>query len=214
MPHRILRGTRLLITVAALAAVTLVAAGCGPPQYRFVSSKADDVVIKLPRTWTQLRSGIPATTDGSTPAAGSWVAVFDGDPHPSLNHASVLTVKQPVAIARTWVIDKTQGASVTPDELRDIALPVSATARAASAPVGTHFRLIQDEQIKTHLDNGVHVLFSYELGGQVEVFDQVSVLDKAKTRVHLFLVHCTQQCFDSQEAQIRDAVASFTVKIP
>ena len=178
---------RAALVAASVAACLL--GGCGdPPRYQFASSSADDVVIRLPWHWAQVRSGPPVASDGTTATDGSWYAVYDADPHPSLSHATTLSRPAPVVLARTVVIDKSVGAAVTDDELRDVTLPVTPAGRAAQAPA--------------------------DLGSGPEVFDQVAVLDTSKTRVHVLLVHCTRSCFDTNKNDIVAAVNSFTVKAP
>jgi hypothetical protein len=204
---------RAALVAASVAACLL--GGCGdPPRYQFASSSADDVVIRLPWHWAQVRSGPPVASDGTTATDGSWYAVYDADPHPSLSHATTLSRPAPVVLARTVVIDKSVGAAVTDDELRDVTLPVTPAGRAAQAPAGADFTLLLDQTVQTRTERGVHVLFTYDLGSGPEVFDQVAVLDTSKTRVHVLLVHCTRSCFDTNKNDIVAAVNSFTVKAP
>lgn len=202
------------LAAAALAALLLSA--CGPPSYRFTASDADDLVVKVPRSWNLVNSGVPPNSDGSPSEAGNWFAVYDADGHPSIDHVGAAHAKAPVALVRTLVVPKETGQSATDDDLRDFWLPVTDKARADATSkgfIGTSFKLLQDEHRSTRAATGVHVVFSYDLGDGREVFDEVAMKDKSNTRVHFFLVHCTQACYDSNQQAITESVRSFTVRL-
>jgi hypothetical protein len=205
---------RLRLVALALSAALLAA--CGPPSYRFTSSDAADLVLKVPRSWNLVNSGVPPNSDGTPAEEGNWFAVYDADGNPSLEHVGAAHANAPVALVRTLVVPKETGEAATDDDLRDFWMPVSAKARADAAAkgfVGTGFRLLADEPHTTGGARGVHVRFSYDLGDGREVFDQVAVKDRSNTRVHFFLVHCTQACYDSNQKAITDTVRSFTVRL-
>jgi hypothetical protein len=205
-----------LAGLAALALAAVLLTACGPPSYRFTASDADDLVVKVPRSWNLVNSGVPPNSDGTPAEAGNWFAVYDADGHPSLEHVGAAHVSSPVALVRTLVVPKETGQSATDDDLRDFWLPVSAKARADAASkgfIGTSFSLDQDEHRSTKAATGVHVRFSYNLGDGREVFEQVAMKDKSNTRVHFFLVHCTKACYDSNHQAIAEAMRSFTVRL-
>jgi hypothetical protein len=207
----------------ALAGLAVVAAAasleaCAAPPYRYVASTGDDVVIKVPRSWTVVRDGAPQADATSAPEPdGAWQAVYDADAKPDPNHANPLVpAKAPVALARTYVLTKEQGQSLSADTLRDAFLPVTEAARArfvGSKEIET-FRLLRNEDVKSRTATGVHVVYSYDLGRGRAVFDEIVMLSRQKTRVHLLVVHCLQSCYTENERDIAQAVDSFTVKVP
>lgn len=206
--------------LGSVCAATLLAMGlsaCGPPTYRFESSDTNDLVLKVPRTWSLVRSGVPANTDGTPADAGNWLAVFDSSNHPSLDHATSHHAVAPVAVVRTLVVTKDQGAAASDDTLRDLLWPVSPSGRQAAAATGftgTDFTMMADQTINTKQAHGVHVVYAYNLGEGLEVYDQIAVTDASKTRVHVFFVHCTKSCYEANRPQITATVRSFTVKTP
>lgn len=212
------RATGTAVVMAALTALTV--AGCAPqPAEKFITTDANDVVIKIPRSWTLVQSGPPVGTDGTAATDGSWLGLFDASAKPSLAHAKSVSATEPVAVVQSVVTTKERADQITLDDLRDAYLPVSAAARATSDLTSTlpvsNFTLIHDKEISTKTAKGVHVSFSYLVEGKgVEYFDQVAVVNTAKTRVHLFLVHCTEACWATHRKAINDAVSSFTVKVP
>jgi hypothetical protein len=202
------RFAALLVLAAALTA-------CSGPSSTFIASPDDDLVLKLPRSWSTVRSGASADSTTGQPDGG-WVAVFDGAKDPDIKHVDLSsTVHAPVAYAQVSVMTADQASSMT-DKLRDLLLPFTATARAqyASDPRAATFRQIGDYDVRGPGGSGVHVIFSYDLGQGREVFDQMALVGSHRTRVYLLLVRCEQACYNSHRQQIADVMKYFTVKVP
>jgi hypothetical protein len=203
-----------MTVVVALAAVLSLSA-CGAPSYRFQTSDTNELVLKLPRTWAEVRAGVPVGTDGKKAPSGNWLAFYDAAPRPSAAHVQSVHATAPAAIMASAAITKENGSTLTDDDLRDQFLPVSKGRRAAALLGGFSgggFTLVVDEPVRTRTAHGVHVVFTYDLGQGPEVYDQVAVTDSRKTRLHVFLVHCTKACYDSNRTVIAETVHSFTVK--
>lgn len=216
MRRRIPFGPRRVARVAAVAVLGAVLAACGPPDYRFHASATNELVLKMPRSWSLVRSGVPVGQDGQQADAGNWVAMFDAAARPSTEHVQSGHATAPTAVMASIAVTKEVGAALTDDELRDYVFPVTSSARTLaqlSGFTGTDFRLVTDEGVRTRTAQGVHVVFSYDNGQGPEVYEQISVTDSRKTRVHVLLVHCDRTCYDRHRAVIAETVRSFTVKI-
>ena len=207
---------RLRSRFAALLVLAGALTACSAPSSTFVASPDDDLVLKLPRSWSTVRSS--ASSDSTTGQPdGGWIAVFDGAPQPDVKHLDLSSVvHSPVAYAQVSVLTSDQASSMTPDKLRDLLLPFTAATRAqyASDPRAATFREIGDYDVRGPGGSGVHVIFSYDLGHGREVFDQMALVGSHRTRVYLLLVRCGQACYDSRRRQIGDVMSSFTVKVP
>jgi hypothetical protein len=201
--------------VAALLVLAGALTACSAPSSTFVASPEDDLVLKLPRSWSTLRSGPSADSTTGQPDGG-WVAVFDGAPTPDVKHVDLDSdVKRPVAYAQVSVLSADQASGMNGDKLRDLLLPFTATSRAqvTDSRVRT-FQQISDYDVHAPNGSGVHVVFSYDLGKGREVFDQIALLGSKKTRVYMLLIRCSLACYAADKAQIDDVVAHFTVKVP
>src|SRR3954454_17474919 len=114
---------------AALLVVTGALAACGAPSHTFVASPEDDLVLKLPRSWSTL-SNTPSA-DATGQPDGGWQAVFDAAATPDVKHASIDSdVKEPVAYAGVSVLSGDEASAMNGDKLRDLGLPFTAAARA------------------------------------------------------------------------------------
>jgi hypothetical protein len=209
--YRKLHGRWALLLVLAGALV-----GCSAPSSTFVASPDDDLVLKLPRSWSPVRDGRSADSTTGQPDGG-WIAVYDGAAVPDVKHVDLSSaVHEPVAYAQVSVLGADQASSMTGDKLRDLLLPFTSAARAqyATDPRAATFRRISDYDVRAPGGSGVHVVFSYDLGHGREVFDQTALVGSHRTRVYLLLVRCDQACYDSHRPQIDDVVSHFTVKVP
>jgi hypothetical protein len=207
---RKLRGhaAALLVLAGALAA-------CSAPSSTFVASPEDDLVLKLPRSWSTVRDG--ASADSTGQPDGGWIAVFDAARTPDVKHVDLDSdVKEPVAYAQVSVLSPGEASSMNGDKLRDLLLPFTASSRAqySSDPRAATFKQIANYDVHAPGGSGVHVVYSYDLGKGREVFDQTALLGSKRTRVYLLLVRCSQTCYAANKPQIEDVIAHFTVKVP
>jgi hypothetical protein len=219
-----MRGRPAAVAAAGAVLAALTTAGCGAPTYRFETSAADDVIVKLPAEWVRVRSGGPtaaaaAGQQASTTPSFTWQGIFDANATPDPKHWTSRSVAAPVALLRSWTIPAATGAKVVDNDLRDLILPVSDAARAdavtsGSGGIADTFQLISEARVALPGGSGLRVTYSYDLGSGREVFDQVAVLDAAKTHVHLFAIHCNQACWAAEQRTIVDTLATFTVKKP
>jgi hypothetical protein len=210
---------------AALAVVAL--SGCASPEYRFVSNNERDVVVRVPWSWTRIdpeeveklgQSPEEQEAAQDTPdEPGSWQAYFDAAKKPTPMHIVGDNLPSPVVVLRSGDVPSAAQATLTLDQLRDLVFPVSDAGRAqqevqaqATGQKLPAFKLVRDDEVRTKTASGVHLVFSVD----GEVFDQVAVTDVKKTRFHLLLVHCSQQCYDGRKSQISEITDSFTIKKP
>jgi len=201
---------------AALGVLVMAAAACGAPSSTFVASPDNDLVIKLPRSWSTVRDAASADSSTGQPDGG-WNAVFDASRQPDATHVDLSSkVQAPVAYARVLVLGDDQASTMNGDKLRDIMLPFTAAARAqvSTDPRAATFKQISDYNVRSPLASGVHVVYSYDLGQGREVFDQMAMVGTQRTRVYLLVVRCDEACYAAHRTEIAGVLSSFTVKVP
>ncbi len=205
----------------ASVALAIVVSGCAQPAFTYLANADRDVVLRVPRSWSPVSTKDVLKADGQD-AAGSdygWLVFYDADAKPSSTHLRSDTVDNPVLIAQSLDVAAENRANLTADTLRNLLQPVTAEARASDevsrASMGLaprEFTMIKDETVNTKTERGIHVLFSYQTGSHTEYYDQIAVTDPKRTRAHVVMVHCSQQCFQANEDQITGTVDSLTVK--
>ena len=141
----------LLLSVAALVALV---AGCGSPEYTYVTNSTDRTYLKVPTTWRQIDGKAIDDAIGLDPTLteeerGLWLEAYDADTAPSPVHLFGPSAPAPAAFVGVQQIPETARGQFSLDRLRDLFYPVSPSAPAggrAGPDVGRQrLRLISDE---------------------------------------------------------------------
>jgi hypothetical protein len=208
---------RHLYRVAALVIVGCAIAGCSlAPQYTYVSDSADNAYFKVPPSWHQVPEASLHSAEGSSSQEGSylWSEAYDANAKPSVDHVFAATEK-PVVYASVISLSSTERSEMSFNSMRDLLLPVTASARKAAAADHEElegFQSLSDQVITDGNNNrGIREIFDYDLGTAPETFDLTVLTNSATTKLYFLLVQCTETCFASDYKQISDVVSSFTV---
>jgi hypothetical protein len=208
---------RHLYRVAALAIVGFAVAGCSlAPQYTYVSDSADSAYFKVPPSWHQVSENSLQSAEGSSSQEGSylWSRAYDANSKPSVDHVFAATA-HPVAYASVIGLSSTERNEISYNSMRDLLLPVTATARKAASAAHEElegFQSLSDQVITDSNNNrGIREIFDYDLGTAPETFDLTVLTNSSTTKLYFLLVQCTESCFASNYKQISDVVDSFTV---
>jgi len=209
-------GLRHLFSVAALIIVGLLATGCVAPQYTYVTDSADSAYFKVPPSWRQVNQNTLQAAEGTASQEGAylWSRAYDDSLKPSINNI-FSTAAHPVAYASVVQLSSANRNDVSFNSMRDLLLPVTATARKAAAAnheTLSGFASLADEVITDKHDNrGIREIFDYNLGVTPETFDLTVLTNSATTKLYFLLVHCSAKCFADNYKQIATVMGSFTV---
>ena len=210
----------LLSTVAALVAVL---AGCGSPEYTYVTNSEDRTYVKLPTTWRQIDEQALTDAIGIDPAIseeerGLWLAGYDADSAPSPMHLFGPSAPAPAAIVAVQQVPETVRGQYSLDKLRDLFYPVTAESRDPAALDPTSdlpdFALVSDE-VLTPGDGlrGVRSVFRYRIdGGPLQMIDQTNYLNDDASKLYMLFVRCSTECYEKRQQEIDGVVSSFTVR--
>ena len=206
---------RHLWRVALLIIVGLTVAGCLSPDFTYVADSSDKAYFKVPLSWHQVStSSLLAVQGQSSQGTYLWSRAYDDSSSPSVKDVFSSSVK-PVAYASVLGLSSTQASDVSFNSMRDLLLPVTATARnvASQAHVGLPgFQLLSDQMITDgHHDRGIREIFDYNLGTIPETFDLTVMANSDTTKLFFLLVHCQTASFAANYPQIEKVVGSFTV---
>jgi hypothetical protein len=213
--------------VAALAAVILecavlgAASGCSAPDHTYAANTANKTYFKVPASWHEIdEKALKQIAAGASPTPGSdseWVVAYDAAKAPSVAHMVASDTPDPIVYVHVEPVPTKAGEQVSFDNLRDLVLPVTATARAAatnSATPFSDFKLVSDSVLtpKSGL-RGVHEVFQYRVeGGPLQTFDETAYTNKAASKVYVMLLRCSSACYQARHAELESVTASFTIQ--
>jgi hypothetical protein len=213
--------------VAAVAAVILecavlgAASGCSAPDHTYVANTANKTYFKVPASWHEIDEKVlKQTAAGPSPTPGSdseWVVSYDAAKAPSVAHLVASDTPDPIVYVHVGPVPTKAGEPVSFDNLRDLVLPVTATARAAATNSSTtfsDFKLVSDSVLtpKSGL-RGVHEVFQYRVeGGPLQTFDETAYTNKEGSKVYVMLLRCSSACYQARHAELESVTASFTIQ--
>jgi hypothetical protein len=206
----------------ALLAVAVLT-GCGAPEYTYVTNSDDRTYLRIPHSWQPIDGKALDEAIGLDPTDkeqqdGFWLEGYDADATPSADHLLGQHSAAPAVFIGVRDVPAVARGQISLDLLRDLFRPVSATAReeAAMNPASpfTGFSLMQDE-VLTPGDGlrGVHVVYRYKIGGgPTQVFDQIAYVNDDASKLYMFYVRCSSDCYEQRKQEIANVVSSFTVR--
>jgi hypothetical protein len=212
-----------LLPWAALGLSLLVMAGCGAPDYTYVTNSADRTYLKVPSSWAAIDSKSLFDALGYDPSqetSGSrfWLEGYDADVAPSASHLLGQQSDAPAVFVGVRDVPVSAQGQISLDLMRDLWRPVSDSAREQDSQnpssAFSGFGLISDE-VLTPGDglHGVHTVYRYKImGGPAQTFDQIVYTNDDSSKIYMFYVRCSSECFDQRQSEINAVVSSFTVR--
>jgi hypothetical protein len=210
----------LLLSVAALVALL---AGCGSPEYTYVTNSTDRTYLKVPASWRPIDDKAMNDAIGFDPTLteeerGLWFEAYDADAEPSPMHLFGPSAAAPAAFVGVQQIPEAARGQFSLDRLRDLFYPVSASAQEAAEMDPTSgvsdLALVADEVLTPGNGlRGVHSVFRYRVGdGPMQMMDQTAYLNDDASKLYMFFVRCSTECYEQRQQEIGNVVSSFTVR--
>ncbi|NUS07531.1 MAG: hypothetical protein HOV97_33770 [Nonomuraea sp.] len=211
--------------VALMVAIFMLSA-CGQPDFTYVRDREGTTYFKVPASFTQLNADPielyltgdhPGSLAAAMRAQRVWSTAFDQSAEPSVNH--LLSSNDPFVYATVHKLTDQQRDAVSLNRLRDFVLPVTDQMRqlyeqqamaTGRPPKLGNFELLSDDVLA--LDNGargVRVRFNYQIGNDVQTFDQTAILDEKGATVSVMLIGCQATCYRDRNAEFDKIASSF-----
>jgi hypothetical protein len=211
-----------LAALPLLGLPLLAAAGCGAPQFTYVTDSPAKTYFKVPNYWHKIDDSSLATQlqrNGFTIGGSIWDAGFDAAGIPSAAHVLSASVSKPFALALVAPLSKAASGAMSYNLLRDFILPVTSTGRQNAARSGfplQKFQLFSDSVVTPGSGiHGIREVYSYTYpDGSTDTFDQVALTNSNSTMVYMLLVHCLSTCYSKNTSAIDTVMQSFTVRSP
>jgi hypothetical protein len=218
-PRRVPSGAPWLALVASL----LVLAGCGAPEFTYVTNSDDRTYLRVPSSWKPLDTksileGIGVDAGDDPERAGFWLEGYDAAAAPDVAHLLGTHSEAPAVFVGVRTVPPALQGQISLDVMRDLWRPVSPGARQQAeqsqmSPF-TGFQLVSDE-VLTPGDGlrGVHSVYRYRiLDGPPQVFDQIVYTNDDASKIYMFYLRCSAECYEQRQQEINGVVSSFTVR--
>ena len=221
--HRSSPGTARALLLLSVAALVALVAGCGSPDYTYVTNSTDRTYLKVPASWRPIDDKAMNDAIGFDPTLteeerGLWFEAYDADAEPSPMHLFGPSAAAPAAFVGVQQIPESARGQFSLDRLRDLFYPVSASAQEAAEMDPTSgvsdLALVADEVLTPGNGlRGVHSVFRYRVGdGPMQMMDQTAYLNDDASKLYMFFVRCSTECYEQRQKEIGTVVSSFTVR--
>jgi len=216
-------GTARVLLLLSVAALVALVAGCGAPEYTYVTNSTDRTYLKVPASWRPIDDKAMNEAIGFDPTLteeerGLWFEAYDADTEPSPMHLFGPSAAAPAAFVGVQQIPESSRGQFSLDRLRDLFYPVSPSAQEAAEmdPTSgvTDLALVTDEVLTPGNGlRGVHSVFRYRVGdGPMQMMDQTAYLNDDASKLYMFFVRCSTECYEQRQKEIGNVVSSFTVR--
>jgi hypothetical protein len=201
-----------------LLGVILTVSGCAAPQFTYVANSNQGTYFKVPSGWHKIADKALAAELQAQGGNGDWMVAYESGTKPAATDFGSVRVTQPFVFADVGTLNPTASSELSYNALRDIILPVTATARTNAAAQGSAlsgFKQLRDETLT--LAQGVHGVretYQYTFGGVTDTFDQIALTNADQTALYLLYLHCTDKCYNQDQSEINEVMSSFTVRSP
>lgn len=202
-PRRVKLGTGA--TAAALSMACLLSSCAGT---RVVGSKALGFFLEVPPGWAvynQAQLQRQGLLLGAT--APTFIAVFSDDPHPSaqqLNSASTY----PWGVVEVESLPYPEALNLSLEGLNSQLFNVDQMAQDGE----TVQSLSPPQMVSNGVLRGVKASFSVPTGSKQEDYQITSWVNSATSRLWIFAVGCSPECFQADHSTIDRVMGTFTVQ--
>jgi len=214
---------RRLGPVALAFVMMLGAASCTQSTYRFISNGAEQVSLKLPRSWTTYpqSSGIEGRLAPDSPGDVKllWSVGFDASPTPSKAHLAAVddygkkTVDHPVGVVSVYQVQGGYNQKLSLTEARSA--PLGVDPMYVSDSVKSLVEIVKYEPAKRSDGlQGSHVVFNLRSNGNApwSTYDMRTYFDQGHYRMYTLIIGCLGPCFEQAKNRIAAVSASWRIK--
>lgn len=208
---RRLRSTAVAFVAAAVALLT----ACAGSGFTYVKSSANNTYFKIPTDWRvfnkdQVLSVANSSAAGRSPDPGlKYIAVFDADPKPSLEHG-LQTATSPFGVVKVRELSPEERDTFSLASLRNEVIPIDDILQQE---VGQIQLVSQPKSIvKPHGLHGSRLVYSVVTQDGSFTVDQTGLVDAGTHTLYFFIVGCDSQCFSQNRRTISEVADSWTIK--
>jgi hypothetical protein len=208
---RLGRGVLTALGVALLGA-------CATSGYTYVANDDLGAYFRVPDTYQVYDNDEvmePLLADVSEDVAAAvreqqWVVAFDANEEPAVDRfvAQITDPSEAVAgYARVRTLGQEERLSYSLQSLRNELIPAD-----QAAALGERLEVLNVEEVSQDGARGLKLTFSVQVSDGTLVFDQMSLVDDATSRVYLLALGCSSACYDASRDDIAAITESWTIE--
>ena len=208
--------------VIALLGIALVLGltGCGESSKLYPASKSEGVFFSVPTNWKALSTAsLNKYEKESTEPEGAarqalvkWQIAYTTNKKLKAAEVFNLTAPtKPLAFARVRDLESSEINSVSYNTLRDVIVPVTQIIEGDD-PSAPEFQILVDQEVVQKGARGVQTVYSFSIDGKEQTINQTSLMSNDRTKLYIFVVRCTTECYNKNKKKIEEIVSSFTVE--
>jgi hypothetical protein len=208
--------------VIALLGIALVLGltGCGESSKLYPASKSEGVFFSVPTNWKALSTAsLNKYEKESTEPEGAarqalvkWQIAYTTNKKLKAAEVFNLTAPtKPLAFARVRDLENSEINSVSYNTLRDVIVPVTQIIEGDD-PSAPDFQILVDQEVVQKGARGVQTVYSFSIDGKEQTINQISLMANDRTKLYIFVVRCTTECYNKNKKKIEEIVSSFTVE--
>ncbi len=208
--------------VIALLGIALVLGltGCGESSKLYPASKSEGVFFSVPTNWKALSTAsLNKYEKESTEPEGAarqalvkWQIAYTTNKKLKAAEVFNLTAPtKPLAFARVRDLESSEINSVSYNTLRDVIVPVTQIIEGDD-PSAPDFQILVDQEVVQKGARGVQTVYSFSIDGKEQTINQISLMANDRTKLYIFVVRCTTECYNKNKKKIEEIVSSFTVE--
>lgn len=208
--------------VIALLGIALVLGltGCGESSKLYPASKSEGVFFSVPTNWKALSTAsLNKYEKESTEPEGAarqalvkWQIAYTTNKKLKAAEVFNLTApSEPLAFARVRDLESSEINSVSYNTLRDVIVPVTQIIEGDD-PSAPDFQILVDQEVVQKGARGVQTVYSFSIDGKEQTINQTSLMANDRTKLYIFVVRCTTECYNKNKKKIEEIVSSFTVE--
>jgi hypothetical protein len=208
--------------VIALLGIALVLGltGCGESSKLYPASKSEGVFFSVPTNWKALSTAsLNKYEKESTEPEGAarqalvkWQIAYTTNKKLKAAEVFNLTAPtKPLAFARVRDLESSEINSVSYNTLRDVIVPVTQIIEGDD-PSAPDFQILVDQEVVQKGARGVQTVYSFSIDGKEQTINQTTLMANDRTKLYIFVVRCTTECYNKNKKKIEEIVSSFTVE--
>jgi len=207
------------ITALLLASLTLMLTACAPSK-QYAGSKKDGAFFTVPNQWREISNAALNKEEGKTKNQNDLDRLSMVTYQVGFSTSKTLTAREvfqlapsnePVVFARFRNLFPEERNAISLNLLRDVILPVT-SYQDGSKTNDRNFQLIDDQEVVEKGGRGVKLVYSFDYDGVNETINQTALYSNDQSKIYIFIVRCSTECYNKNAKTLDQIIKSFTVR--